>query len=57
LAGQINALSPLATLGRGYAVARDVESGATLTSVEQFAPGTAFNLLLRDGTVRARSES
>jgi exodeoxyribonuclease VII large subunit len=57
LAGQINALSPLATLARGYAVARDVERGATLTSVEQFAPGTPFNLLLRDGTVRARSES
>jgi exodeoxyribonuclease VII large subunit len=56
LAGQINALSPLATLGRGYAVARDIESGATLTSVGQFAPGTPFDLLLRDGTVRARSE-
>jgi exodeoxyribonuclease VII large subunit len=57
LAGRLNALSPLATLGRGYAVAREVDGGATLTSVAQFEPGGRFDLLLRDGVVKARAES
>jgi exodeoxyribonuclease VII large subunit len=55
-AGQLNALSPLATLSRGYAVARAADGGPTLTSVDQFTPGGRFDLLLRDGTVRARTE-
>jgi exodeoxyribonuclease VII large subunit len=55
-AGRLNALSPLATLGRGYAVARVPDGGPPLTSVEQFAPGGRFDLLLRDGVVRARTE-
>jgi exodeoxyribonuclease VII large subunit len=49
-------LSPLATLARGYAVARD-DSGATLGSASDFAPALEFNLLLRDGTVRATTRS
>jgi exodeoxyribonuclease VII large subunit len=53
IAGRLNALSPLATLGRGYAVARDVGGGATLSSIDQFSPGREFDLLLRDGIVRA----
>ena len=53
-AGRLNALSPLATLSRGYAVARDPE-GTALTSVEQFKPGAPFELLLHDGTVRAET--
>ncbi|HWZ58325.1 MAG TPA: exodeoxyribonuclease VII large subunit [Gemmatimonadaceae bacterium] len=55
-AGRLNALSPLATLGRGYAVARVPGGGPPLTSVDQFEPGGRFDLLLRDGTVRARTE-
>ena len=54
-AGRLNALSPLATLARGYAVARD-ESGTALTSARQFARGRAFDLLLHDGEVAARTE-
>jgi exodeoxyribonuclease VII large subunit len=50
--GQLHALSPLATLGRGYAVARAPE-GATLTEIAQFVPGNAFELWLRDGIVTA----
>jgi exonuclease VII large subunit len=49
-------LSPLATLARGYSVARDA-SGATLASAAHFAPGLDFDLLLRDGTVRATTLS
>lgn len=55
-AGRLNALSPLATLQRGYAVARTVGGGATLNSVTELVVGTAFDLLVRDGMVRARTE-
>ena len=51
-AARLNALSPLATLSRGYAVARDQE-GRALTSATQFAPGADFELLLHDGQVSA----
>jgi exodeoxyribonuclease VII large subunit len=54
-AGRLNALSPLAVLGRGYAVARSPE-GAALTSASQFLPEAEFSLLLHDGTVAARVE-
>ncbi|HEX5438578.1 MAG TPA: exodeoxyribonuclease VII large subunit [Gemmatimonadaceae bacterium] len=52
LGARMHALSPLAVLGRGYAVARD-PGGATLQGVASFSPGQAFDLVLRDGTVRA----
>lgn len=52
-AGRLHALSPLATLARGYAVARD-DSGRPLTNAASFTPGLDFELVLRDGEVRAR---
>lgn len=52
LAGQLHALSPLSTLGRGFAVARTPE-GATLSSWNQFVPGASFDVWLRDGIVAA----
>lgn len=52
VSGQLNALSPLATLSRGYAVAR-ADDGRTLSSVGDFVPGEEFQLLVQDGTVRA----
>ncbi len=55
-AGRLDALSPLATLGRGYALATD-ETGRALTNAAQFEPGRAFRLRLRDGQVGARAES
>ncbi len=55
-AARLNALSPLATLSRGYAVARDPEGGA-LTSVRHFKPGSDFKLLLHDGKVNAETRS
>jgi exodeoxyribonuclease VII large subunit len=51
-AGRLNALSPLATLARGYAVARDGK-GSALTSTGQFKAGLDFELLLHDGKVGA----
>ena len=56
IGARLNGVSPLATLARGYAVAR-TPAGATLTSARQFAPGDAFELLLRDGRVGAHTQS
>ncbi|MGH7678172.1 MAG: exodeoxyribonuclease VII large subunit [Gemmatimonadaceae bacterium] len=56
LGGRLHALSPLATLSRGYAVARG-EDGRALTSAGAFRPDMPFDLLLRDGTVGARVTS
>jgi len=53
LAAQLNALSPLSTLARGYAVARAVDRERTLTSVADFVPGTPFQLIVRDGSIVA----
>ncbi len=52
LAGRLDALSPLATLGRGYAVARSLE-GQAMASVAEFRPGREFDVLLADGAARA----
>ncbi len=56
LGGRLHALSPLATLKRGFAVARDAE-GRALTSVKRFDTDMPFTLVLRDGTVAARATS
>ena len=50
VAGRLHALSPVATLARGYAVARALD-GTTLASVSQFTPDQAFDLIVRDGVV------
>ncbi len=53
-AGRLDALSPLATLARGYSVARDAVDRRTLAVVADFEPGALFTLTLRDGDVVAR---
>jgi len=55
-AAQLDALSPLATLARGYAVARTPD-GATLSEVGAFSHGQAFELWVRDGVVAATVDS
>ena len=55
LAGRLHSLSPLATLARGYSVARD-RSGTTLGSTAAFRDGMPFDLIVRDGVVPARVE-
>jgi exodeoxyribonuclease VII large subunit len=49
---QLDALSPLKVLGRGYAVAQD-EKGKVVKSVGQLKKGTAFSLRVADGKVDA----
>jgi len=46
------ALSPLATLQRGYAVLQD-ESGHVLTSIVDVGPGSAIQVRVADGRVHA----
>ena len=56
IAGRLDALSPLAVLSRGFAVAR-TPAGASLSSSGQFAPEMPFDLWLRDGIVRATADA
>ena len=55
-AGRLHALSPLATLARGYAIAQG-DDGRTLASIDAFAPAAEFDLRLRDGRVRSTVKS
>jgi exodeoxyribonuclease VII large subunit len=55
LAARLNALSPLSTLARGYAVPLD-PAGRVLRRTADFRPGDAFRLRVVDGTVEARVE-
>ncbi len=55
LAAQLHALSPLAVLGRGYAVVRD-ESGRILRRVDDFVPAQRIGVTVADGTIAARVE-
>jgi exodeoxyribonuclease VII large subunit len=53
-AGRLHALSPLAILERGYALARSPE-GSVLRRVEELPPGRRFLLRVVDGTVACES--
>jgi exodeoxyribonuclease VII large subunit len=53
LAGQLQALSPLAALARGYAVPLTPQ-GRTLRSRSEFVAGAPFTLRVRDGEVPCR---
>jgi len=55
LGAQLDALSPMRVLGRGYAVARD-ESGRVLKRRADFDKTERFRLRLADGEIRARVE-
>lgn len=55
LAAQLDALSPLRVLQRGYAVARG-DDEAVLRRVAQFPSGTRFRLTVSDGEIHAKAE-
>jgi exodeoxyribonuclease VII large subunit len=52
-AGRLDALSPLAVLGRGYAIAQLAASGAILRRASQAEPGDALRILLAEGELEA----
>jgi exodeoxyribonuclease VII large subunit len=54
VSGRLHALSPLATMARGYSVARGPD-GRALTSVAQFTEDMPFDLVLRDGSLPAKA--
>lgn len=54
-ASSLDALSPLAVLGRGYGVAR-LPDGTVLRRRDQAPPGTRFGLRVSDGDIAARAE-
>ena len=56
LAGRLEALSPLRTLSRGYAVTVDSQ-GRALTTAEAFKAGDEFQVILRDGRVHATADT
>ncbi len=53
---QLSALSPLATLERGYAIVTRIEGGALLRSSDQVARGDRIEARLGRGRVRGRVE-
>jgi exodeoxyribonuclease VII large subunit len=54
LSGRLEALSPLATLARGYSVARTPD-GRVLRAVADFEAGLRFRLRVADGTIEAEA--
>lgn len=52
---RLRSLSPLAVLGRGYALARD-EQGRVLRRADQAQPGQALRVLLAQGALKVRVE-
>jgi exodeoxyribonuclease VII large subunit len=56
LAARLRALDPDAVLRRGYALVRDRETGAVVTSVEGVEAGRALAVRLKDGTLPVKVE-
>ena len=55
-AAELSAVSPLATLARGFAIVRDAE-GRLIRSVAQARPGTPITIQLGDGAFEAQVTS
>jgi exodeoxyribonuclease VII large subunit len=55
LAMQLHALSPLLTVGRGYAVVRRDEDQRLVTSVQHVQPGDDLTIQVTDGHIHAKA--
>lgn len=51
LAGRLDALSPLAVLGRGYSVSRRASDGRLVTTIAAVAAGEGLTVQVRDGFI------
>ncbi len=56
LEARLAALSPQATLERGYAIVRRTDNGAVVRNVDQVTPGDALTIRLRDGELDALTQ-
>jgi exodeoxyribonuclease VII large subunit len=56
LAGQLTALSPLASLSRGYAIVLHEPTGRALLRASEAKPGDTLQVRLHEGTLQARVE-
>ena len=56
LARTLHAVSPLATLDRGYAILLDEASGRVVRSVAQASPGQSLRARVADGKIALRVE-
>ncbi len=54
--GQLHALSPLAVLGRGYAIAFDDDTGRVVRRAEELPSGARLRVRVAEGEIRARVE-
>jgi len=54
LVGQLDVLSPLATLSRGYSIASRMRDGRTVLTTADVRPGEEISTLLLDGRVYSR---
>ena len=57
LARTLNAVSPLETMGRGYAIVTDGESGEVVSSISQLEAGDRISTRLKDGTFDSTVDS
>jgi exodeoxyribonuclease VII large subunit len=53
-AARLHALSPLAVLGRGYAIALHEDTGKALIGTTDVKPGDALRIRLHEGELAAR---
>ncbi|HEY8496188.1 MAG TPA: exodeoxyribonuclease VII large subunit [Limnochordales bacterium] len=56
LAGKLDALSPLATLARGFAICRRQDTGEVVRSGRQVEPGTPLTIRVQDAEIWGRAE-
>ncbi|NTW05291.1 MAG: exodeoxyribonuclease VII large subunit [Peptococcaceae bacterium] len=54
LVGQLNALSPLATMSRGYSICKDEKSGEIIRNSNKLTPGDILRIDLHKGRLRCR---
>ena len=54
--GALNALSPLATLGRGYSILREGDGGPVVRRADQVRTGDTLEARLAEGRLRLRVE-
>jgi exodeoxyribonuclease VII large subunit len=54
---QLAALSPLATLERGYAIVRRASDGQVVTAPEQVASGERLEVTVKDGSFGVKRET